>query len=56
MERITYSDKNEWQDKVGYCRAIKIGNQLIISGTVVNDDEGKPVGGGGGIWETRLKL
>ena len=39
-----YLDKNEWTEKVGYCRAIRVGNIIHISGTVANDSEGNPVG------------
>ena len=53
MKRITYTDKNEWQDKVGYCRAKKIGNQILISGTVANDDDGNPIGIGDMEIQTR---
>lgn len=44
MNRKIFSDKNEWTDKVGYCRAIRVGNIIHISGTVANDSEGNPVG------------
>lgn len=39
-----YLDKNEWVDKVGYCRAKRVGNNIYISGTVANDNNGNPIG------------
>jgi enamine deaminase RidA (YjgF/YER057c/UK114 family) len=39
-----FLDKNEWVDKVGYCRAKQVGNIIYISGTVANDNDGKPIG------------
>lgn len=53
MKRITYSDKNEWQDKVGYCRAKKVGTHILISGTVANDENGNPIGIGNIGLQTR---
>jgi enamine deaminase RidA (YjgF/YER057c/UK114 family) len=31
-----------WESKVGYCRAIKAGNNIYLSGTVAVGDDGKP--------------
>jgi enamine deaminase RidA (YjgF/YER057c/UK114 family) len=31
-----------WETKVGYCRAIKIGNQIYISGTAPIDTDEHP--------------
>lgn len=54
MERKIYLDSNKWQEKVGYCRAKKIGNQVFISGTVSNDDEDNPVFIGDASLQTRI--
>ena len=32
-----------WEPQVGYCRAIRAGNQIFISGTAPVDDEGNTV-------------
>ncbi|MEM7063062.1 MAG: RidA family protein [Cyanobacteria bacterium P01_B01_bin.77] len=32
--------KTPWESQVGYCRAIRAGNQIFISGTAPVDDEG----------------
>ncbi len=31
-----------WESKVGYCRAVKAGNHIYVSGTVAVDDDGRP--------------
>ncbi len=35
--RTNYSTGARWEDIVGYCRAVKIGNTLEVSGTVASD-------------------
>ncbi len=44
MERESLSTGTVWEDKVGYSRAIKVGNEIQISGTTATDDEGNIVG------------
>jgi enamine deaminase RidA (YjgF/YER057c/UK114 family) len=55
MNKI-FLDKNEWVDKVGYCRAKRIGNNIFISGTVANDNEGNPVGLNNAEYQTKIIL
>ncbi|PKL80587.1 MAG: hypothetical protein CVV25_03530 [Ignavibacteriae bacterium HGW-Ignavibacteriae-4] len=55
MNKI-FLDKNEWMDKVGYCRAKRVGNNIFISGTVANDIDGNPVGIGNAEIQTRVIL
>jgi len=43
-KRINYSTGAKWEDIVGYSRAVQIGNQLEVSGTVATDDAGAVVG------------
>lgn len=31
-----------WEQSVGYCRAIRTGNTIIVSGTVAVNDDGTP--------------
>lgn len=37
-ERQRYSTNTIWEDKVGYCRAIKAGNMIFVSGTTAVQD------------------
>ena len=46
MKRINISSGEEWEDKVGYCRAVKVGNQVFVSGTTAVDASGNVVGKG----------
>jgi enamine deaminase RidA (YjgF/YER057c/UK114 family) len=39
-QRKNYTTGAPWEDIVGYCRAVQIGNQLEISGTVAAGDDG----------------
>ncbi|MEM1405621.1 MAG: RidA family protein [Bacteroidota bacterium] len=41
MQRTNVSTGAEWENKVGYSRATRIGNQIEVSGTVAIED-GKP--------------
>ena len=42
--RINYSSGAVWEDVVGYSRAVKIGNQIEVSGTVAADETGTVIG------------
>ncbi len=56
MIKKKFIDKNEWVDKVGYSRAVRVGNIIYISGTVANDEEGNPVGIDDAKFQTRIIL
>lgn len=43
-KRINYSSGAKWEDIVGYSRAVQIGNQLEVSGTVATNELGDVVG------------
>ena len=51
MERTKYSSGVIWEEKVGYSRAIKIGDRILISGTTAIED-GKIVGEGDAYLQT----
>ncbi|MEM1310021.1 MAG: RidA family protein [Cyanobacteria bacterium P01_C01_bin.70] len=34
------SSGSHWEAKVGYCRAVKVGSQIFVSGTAPADDQG----------------
>ncbi len=40
MERKNFSSGAKWEDIVGYSRAVQVGNQLEIAGTVATDEHG----------------
>jgi len=44
MQRTNFSSGAKWEDIVGYSRAVLIGNQLELSGTVATDENGQVVG------------
>lgn len=43
-KRINISSGAIWEDKVGYSRAVKVGNHIEVSGTVASDENGNVVG------------
>jgi len=42
--RINISSGAIWEDKVGYSRAVKVGNHIEVSGTVASDEAGNVIG------------
>jgi enamine deaminase RidA (YjgF/YER057c/UK114 family) len=42
--RTNYSSGAIWEDKVGYSRAVKVGNHIEVSGTVASDENGIVIG------------
>ena len=42
--RQNYSSGAKWEDIVGYSRAVQVGNQLEVTGTVAVDENGAVVG------------
>ncbi|GAB1445463.1 MAG: RidA family protein [Cyclobacteriaceae bacterium] len=55
-KRNNFSSGAKWEDIVGYSRAVQIGNQLEISGTVAVDEGGELVGKGDHYQQTRFIL
>ncbi len=45
-----------WESQVGYCRAIKAGNTIYVTGTAAVDEEGKPFAPGNAYAQTRKCL
>jgi enamine deaminase RidA (YjgF/YER057c/UK114 family) len=45
MNRQTVSSGTEWEEYVGYSRAVRAGGQVHVSGTTPVDDEGEVLGG-----------
>ncbi len=54
--RRNYSSGAKWEDVVGYSRAVQVGNQLEVTGTVAIDGQGRIVGKGDFYEQTRFIL
>lgn len=55
MKRLNVSSGSIWEDKVGYSRAVRINDQVEVTGTVA-DDQGKLVGGNDAYLQTLFVL
>jgi enamine deaminase RidA (YjgF/YER057c/UK114 family) len=45
MKREKFSTASKWEPIVGYSRAVRVGNQIFVTGTTATDEAGKIVGG-----------
>jgi enamine deaminase RidA (YjgF/YER057c/UK114 family) len=46
MERRNVSSGTEWEAKVGYSRAVRVGDRVEVAGTTATDEDGAVVGEG----------
>lgn len=52
-KRLNISSGTVWEKKAGYSRAVKVGNQIFISGTVAVDENGNTIGEGNPYEQTK---
>ncbi len=46
MKRKNYNSGTRWEPFVGYSRAVRFGNMIVVSGTTATDESGELVGEG----------
>lgn len=51
-ERRLYSSGTKWEPIVGYSRAVRVANQVFVTGTTATDERGEIVGVGDGYAQT----
>ncbi|QLD89759.1 RidA family protein [Natronomonas salina] len=56
MERQRVTTGTEWEPHVGYSRAVRVGDRILVSGTTATDDDGNPVAPGDPEAQTRRAL
>lgn len=56
MDRQRVSSDTEWEPRVGYSRAVRVGDRILVSGTTATDDDGDPIAPGDAERQTRRAL
>ncbi|WP_231186237.1 RidA family protein [Haladaptatus sp. DYF46] len=56
MKRKTVTSGTEWEERVGYSRAVRVGNDVRVSGTTATDEEGNVIGEGDAYRQTKRVL
>ena len=54
--RTNISSGAIWEDKVGYSRAVRVGNVIEVSGTVASDEKGEVMGRDNAYEQTKYIL
>lgn len=55
-KRINISSGAKWEEIVGYCRAVRLGNVVEVAGTTAVDEDGAVVGADDPYTQTRFIL
>lgn len=55
-KRINISSGAVWEEKVGYSRAVRVGDYIEVSGTVASDENGNVVGENNPYEQTKFIL
>ncbi len=53
VDRVTVSTGAPWEETVGYCRAVRVGDHVAVSGTAPVGDDGEVVGVGDAYAQAR---
>jgi enamine deaminase RidA (YjgF/YER057c/UK114 family) len=53
MERERVFTGSPWEEKAGYCRAMRVGDQIFVAGTAPVDDQGSTFAPGDAYAQTR---
>jgi enamine deaminase RidA (YjgF/YER057c/UK114 family) len=56
MNRKNIASGAPWEAKIGYSRAVRVGNLVEVSGTVAADEQGRVVGPGDAYAQTKFIL
>lgn len=56
MERRSVTSGTEWEPRVGYSRAVRVGDRVHVSGTTATDENGEVVGEGDPYEQTKQAL
>lgn len=56
LTRTNYATSAPWEPIVGYSRAVKIGDRVVVTGTTATDPEGNIIGIGDPALQTRQTL
>ena len=55
-QRTLYTSGAQWESRVGYSRAVKVGNVIEVSGTVATGEGGEVIGEGDPYLQTKYIL
>jgi enamine deaminase RidA (YjgF/YER057c/UK114 family) len=54
MKRENFHSSSPWEEKIGYSRAVKMGNIIEVSGTVATDENGALFAAGDAYAQTKF--